>query len=75
MSQNVEYFLTGQQGEAADTGEGGQVQVHPLQAAGELEDAVDPVPEASQAPEPGPHRAVAEHQPPLLWAGPGTENI
>lgn len=60
-------LLTGDQSEGADAGEGGDVQVHPLQIGGELNDAVNPLPEAPQALEAVPHRAVTEDQLPCLW--------
>lgn len=61
--------LTGDQGEGAYAGKGGDVQVHPLQVAGEFNDAVNPLPEAPQALEPVPHRSIAEDQFPVLRAG------
>lgn len=64
--------LTGQQGQGAHAGEGGHVQVHPAQAGRELKDAVDPLAEAPQALEAGPHGAVAEDQPGFLRVRPET---
>lgn len=72
-SKSVPECLTGHQGEGTQAGEGGDVQVHPLQISRELEDAVDPLPEAPQALEPVPHRAVAEDQLPFLRVGSETQ--
>lgn len=75
MPHFVSEHLTGDQGEGAHAGEGGHVQVHPLQVGGEFHDAVDPLPEAPQALEPVPHRPVAEDQLPFLGAGSETAQL
>lgn len=54
--------LTSDKRESADAGERRDVQVHPLQVAGEFNDAVNPLPEAPQTLEPVPHRPIAEDQ-------------
>lgn len=67
--QSVFEHLTCDQGEGAYAGEGGDVQIHPLQIGRELYDAVNPLPKSPQALEPVPHRPVAEDQLPFLRVG------
>lgn len=62
-------MLTCDQGKSAYAGEGGHIQVHPLQISRELNNAVNPLPKAPQALEPVPHWAVAEDQLSFLWVG------
>lgn len=69
VTQIVSEHLTCDQSESTYAGEGGDVQIHPLQISGELDDAVNPLPEAPQALEPVPHWPVAEDQLPFFWVG------
>lgn len=54
-AENVLGRLTGDQGEGAYTGEGGDVQVHPLQIGRKFNNAVNPFAKAPETLEPVPH--------------------
>lgn len=64
--------LTCDKGKGANAGEGGDVQVHPLQIGGEFNNAVNPLPKSPQALEPVPHWPIAEDQLPFFRVGPET---
>lgn len=61
--------LTCDDDEGGEAGEGGDIDAHAVQALGELEDGVDPLPEATHALLPVQHHAVAEDELAFLWLG------
>lgn len=54
--------LTSDQDQRCQTGEGGNVELHPMEGLGKLQDGGDPVPEASDTLRFVKHGAVAEDE-------------
>lgn len=61
--------LTGDYDHRRQTGEGGNVKLHPTEGLGKLQDGVDPVPEASHTLRLVKHGAFAEDELLRFWVG------